>query len=382
MADRAADREGSSAVPLDDRVSRPPDADTVVLESFGPPRARSNPYRMQLVDSMPASVRLLYFSWKRALIGRFDVFHVHWPEVVLQGRTRVRTAVRCTLFVLVLLRLRMRRKAVVRTLHDLAPYEPRSAMQRLSIRLLDRWTTLWITLTALTPPLRPGPTVVAPIGHYRDWFAGTARATPRPGRVVHFGLLRRYKGIESLLTAFAGVADDRATLRIVGYPQDGETAAAIRRACRADGRISAVTEYVPDDELVREVTQSELVVLPFDRVTNSSTLILALSLDRPVLVPSTPITEELAAEVGPGWVRTYEGSLDARDITRALEEARHMAVRESPDLSRREWDAIGSQHAAAFVRAVAVARRRRQWRRALRRRRPEPAASRVTGQRP
>lgn len=368
MADQAtADIEGAGAVSrgTDQRVSHPPGTDTVVvLESFGRPRARSNPYRMQLVDSMPASVRLLYFSWKQALTGRYDVLHVQWPEVVLQGRTRVRTAVRCALFVLVLLRTRLQRKAVVRTLHDLAPYEPLPAIQRLPIRLLDRWTTLWITLTEVTPPPRPGPTAVAPIGHYRDWFAGAARAEPQPGRLLHFGLLRRYKGVEALLAAFAGLSDERVTLRVVGYPQDGETAAAIDRACRADGRVSAVTEYVPDDELVREVTESELVVLPFDRLTNSSSLILALSLDRPALVPSTPTTEEVAAEVGPGWVMTYEGTLDADDISRALDAARRTAGRPPPDLSRRDWDAICAQHAAAFTRAVAIERGRGPWGRA------------------
>jgi beta-1,4-mannosyltransferase len=332
----------------------------VVLESFGPPRARSNPYRLQLMDSMPESVELLYFSWKRALTGRFDVFHVQWPEVVLQGRTRLRTAVRCALFVLLLVRLRVQRTPVVRTLHDLAPYEPLPAVQRLTLRLLDRWTTLWITLTDTTPPLRPGPTAVAPIGHYRDWFAGTPRAESQRGRIVHFGLLRRYKGVDALLAAFTAMPDDSATLRIVGYPQDGETAAAIERACRADHRISAVIEYVPDDDLVREVTESELVVLPFDRLTNSSSLVLALSLDRPVLVPSTPITEEIAAEVGPGWVLTYEGTLGTDDICRALEAVRRSSVdAAAPDLSRRDWDVVCAQHAAAFARAVEITGRRK-----------------------
>jgi beta-1,4-mannosyltransferase len=334
--------------------------ETVVLESFGPPRARSNPYRLQLVAAMPASVRLLYFSWARALTGRYDVFHVHWPEVVLQGRNRFRSAVRCALFVAVLVRLRVQRKAVVRTLHDLAPYEPPTALQRVAIGLLQRWTTLWITLTDVTPPQWPGPTAVVPIGHYRDWFANADRTEARPGRVLHFGLLRRYKGVGALLAAFAGVADERATLRIVGYPQDAETAAAVRRASRADARVSAVTEYVPDDELVREVTESELVVLPFDRVTNSSSVILALSLDRPVLVPSTPVTDQLAAEVGPGWVLTYRGALAAEDISRALSSARGTPGRRPPDLSQREWVAIGARHAEAFRRAVAIAGRRRR----------------------
>jgi beta-1,4-mannosyltransferase len=337
------------------------DGAVVVLESFGPPRSRSNPYRLQLMDSLPASVRPLYFSWKRALVGRFDVFHVQWPEVVLQGRSRVRTVVRCVLFALVLLRIRAQRKALVRTLHDLAPYEPLPTMQRWVIRLSDRWTTLWVTLTDVTRAPRQAPTVLAPIGHYRAWFADTPRAAPVSGRMLHFGLIRKYKGIDTLVSAFSQLSDDHVTLRIIGYPQDGDTATTIQRACHEDHRISAITEYVADEELATEVTESELVVLPFDRVTNSSSLILALSLDRPVLVPSTPITEQVAAEVGAGWVLTYNGSLDSQTITNALDVARAVRNGPPPDLSRREWSTIGAQHAVAFARAVRIARRRPRW---------------------
>jgi beta-1,4-mannosyltransferase len=295
-------------------------------------------------------------------VGRFDVFHVHWPDVLVRGRTPMRGSARSLLYLLVLVRLRLQRKALVRTLHDLAPYDPLPPIQRWVIRLSDRWTTLWITLTDLTPPPRPAPTIAAPIGHYRDWFARIPRTAPAPGRIVHFGLIRRYKGIESLLSAFAGLNDDQSTLRIVGYPQDRETAVAIEEACHADFRVSVVSEYVPDDQLVREVTESELVVLPFDRLTNSSSLILALSLDRPVLVPSTPITEEVADEVGPGWVLTYRGGLEAHTIAQALETAGQSRDRPPPDLSRREWDVAGAQHAVAFARAVTIARTRGRWR--------------------
>ena len=70
--------------------------------------------------------------------------------------------------------------------------------------------------------------------------------------------------------------------------------------------------------LAREILESELVVLPFVEMTNSSSMILALSLDRPVLVPRLPVTEELAAEVGPGWVLIYDGELDAAALAGAL----------------------------------------------------------------
>ena len=41
----------------------------VVLESFGPPHGRNNPYFLLLFDSFPASVDARYFSWRFALTG-------------------------------------------------------------------------------------------------------------------------------------------------------------------------------------------------------------------------------------------------------------------------------------------------------------------------
>jgi beta-1,4-mannosyltransferase len=333
----------------------------VVLQSGGPPHARRNPYVTQLLASLPASVQPLYFSWRTALVGHYDVLHVHWPDAAIGGRTRGRRAVRAALWVVVLLRLRLQRRALVRTLHDIEPYDPVPWPQRAVLGLFDRWTTLWITLTDRTTPPRSAPTAVVLHGHYRDWYADAPRDSTIAGRILHFGLLRRYKGTEALLAAFARLPDEEVTLRIVGHPQDGEVLAGIERACREDRRVTALAEYVPDADLAREVSRAQLVVLPFDRVTNSGSLILALSLDRPVLVPSTPLTEELAEEIGSEWVVTYRPPLDADSLVRALAATEAPRPR-GPDLSRRAWPAIGAGHAAAFTRARDIARNRTWWR--------------------
>src|SRR5262249_34146130 len=153
--------------------------------------------------------------------------------------------------------------------------------QRAVLGLFDRWTTLWITLSERTTPPRAAPVRVIRHGHYRDWYPRDPQLQRVPGRLLHFGLIRRYKGTEALLSTFAQLPGDALTLRIVGHPQDGEVLESIDRACTDDRRVSARLEYVPDADLAREVEQSQLVVLPFDRITNSGSLMLALSLDRP-----------------------------------------------------------------------------------------------------
>jgi beta-1,4-mannosyltransferase len=328
----------------------------VVLESFGPPHPLTNPYLTLLYESFPPPIQALHFTWRRAILGRYDVFHLHWPEVLLLGRTRPRTVARCLLFAVILLRIRVGRLALVRTLHEPEPHEAPSRIKRRLIALSTRWTTLWVTLNEVTPPPSDAPTVLAPIGHYRGWLPAPPSGDPVPGRLLYFGRIRRYKGLDSLVPAFLALPDQSTSLHLVGLPADAALAEEVRSATDTEPRITAYMDYVPDEVLVRELRESELVVLPFARITNSSSVILALTLDRPVLVPAIPLTQQLADEVGHEWVVTYAGELDGEVLAAALATVRAPRVQATPDLSRREWSEIGQAHLTAFQSAVAHAR--------------------------
>ena len=58
-----------------------------VMQSFRNPRATTNPYITMLDRALADELGSghLRFSWLRALFGRYDVFHWHWPEAKLQG---------------------------------------------------------------------------------------------------------------------------------------------------------------------------------------------------------------------------------------------------------------------------------------------------------
>jgi beta-1,4-mannosyltransferase len=221
------------------------------------------------------------------------------------------------------------------------------------MRLADRATTVWVTLSDRIPTPEGARRVVAVHGHFRDWFEDAGPAEPVPGRFAFCGRIRRYKGVDRLVAAFADLADPTASLHVVGRTEDATLAAELQHAVAADPRIVVLDDFVPDDVLAAEIRASEVVVLPFVEMTNSSSLLLALSLDRPVLVPTLPVTEELAAEVGPGWVLLYEGELQAATLAGALAAARRPGRPPRPDLSQRSWEPIGAAHARAFEEARA-----------------------------
>ena len=323
----------------------------MVLQSFPRPRPTTNPYLRLLARSIAATpgTRLRTFSWWAALLGRYDVFHVHWPEILGTGHSPAKTLLRQLLTLALLVRLRLRRTPVVRTLHNVGPVAGASRRLRLLLRLLDSQTTLVIALNPVTPVPPGAPVELIPHGHYRDWYARPDPLATQPGRLSFVGLIRPYKNVEGLLRAFRGLAGD-VSLHVAGRPTP-ELAELLPPLAAADPRVRLTLEHIGDEELVRVVGTSELVVLPYRELHNSGGALTALSLGRPVLVPHNDVTERLAAEVGPGWVLTYQGELTAADLARALAAVRRPRAAR-PDLSGHGWELAGQRHVAAYRRAL------------------------------
>jgi glycosyltransferase involved in cell wall biosynthesis len=303
-------------------------------------------------------LEVVSFSHRAALLGRYDVVHLHWPETIvgLGGRRFVGRLARSVLATLFLVRLSLLRTAVVRTVHNVEPPADADPLQRALLRWFDRLTTHRIRLNDRTEC--PGPATTIPHGHYRDWYTGP-RARAVPGRLQYVGLVRRYKGVEGLVEVFRSVTDGSFTLGVAGAASTPELAATITALADGDPRVTLRFDFLSDDELVAAVTGAELVVLPYRFMHNSGTVLAALSLDRPVLVPDTPVNADLAVEVGPGWIHTFSGDLTGEALEAALTAAREPRSA-APDLGAREWADAGHAHLAIYRQALSRAGRSRR----------------------
>jgi beta-1,4-mannosyltransferase len=331
-----------------------------VMQSFPALLPTTNPYLKQLFASVNEIMPVSLFSWNDAILGRFDVLHVHWPELLLRGRSRPRSALRQIMVLLILLRVRTTRKALVRTVHNVEPHEPGSTAERLLLRLFDRWTTLFVLLIPGDVPRTGAPSVLIPHGDYRAWFQEISVPDSKRGRFAYVGLIRAYKGVEQLVEAFAKLPDPDARLRIVGKVHDPLIGAHITRASKADTRMTADLRYVSDEEMAREIGEAELIVLPYRAMHNSGTALLALSLRRPILVPATAVTDELAGEVGPNWVLRYHGELGADTLHTARAAVSTLGQLPPPVLEKRAWPNVAGAHVAAYERALSLRRSTQQ----------------------
>ena len=319
----------------------------------------TNPYIVMLraaLDSVP-ELEPRTFSWRRALLGRYDVFHAHWPEILVAGNGPSKSLLRQVLFTLLVARLALTRTPVVRTVHNLGEPGGLTRVQAGLLRAFDRRTVLRILLNPTTrlPPEQEAVTILH--GHYRDWFAPYARPPAVPGRIGYFGRIRRYKRVESLLEAFVQTPQDW-SLRVDGYPSDPDIESRVIALAARDARISLQLGYLDDRELVELVGESEFVVLPYAQMHNSGAVLAALSIGRPVLVPANEVNAQLATEVGPGWVLQYAGALATRHLEEAMTAVRRQSRTPEPDLTARTWAGVGPEHLLAYQRAIAI---RRPW---------------------
>ena len=114
------------------------------------------------------------------------------------------------------------------------------------------------------------------------------KADGSPFRLLYLGVVRPFKGVEDLVTAFSGLGRDQAIrfrLCVVGETWEGWTAPveAIARSPHSD-LIERVDRYVTDAEVAAFFSQADAVVLPYHRSSSSGPLHIAMSAGLPVVV--------------------------------------------------------------------------------------------------
>jgi glycosyltransferase involved in cell wall biosynthesis len=125
-------------------------------------------------------------------------------------------------------------------------------------------------------------TDVAPHGPYDHLPHALAPDDPAGvTRLLFFGLIRPYKGVEDLVTAFNALSPEQAarfTLTVVGETWEGWTRPAelIAASPHAD-RITFVNHYVSDEEAGRFFDAADALVLPYRRGSASGPLQIAMS---------------------------------------------------------------------------------------------------------
>ena len=305
-------------------------------------KARGSPYNALLYRSMQnLGATVEEFTAWQVLSRRYDIVHLHWPEYCLNGRGPLASLFwSCALFG-AMCWVRIRGGRVVWTVHNLESHlqqYPRAERRfwRVFTSLLDAHICLTEKGGELArqryPVLRKTPGFVIPHGNIRDAYPGVEmsreQARSRLGiassaRVVAlFGFICGYKGVTELVERFSALRDNRVVLLVAGKcflpPLERRM---IEDIAARDRRVLLHLEYIPHVEVASYIRAADLIVLPFHEILNSGSAVLALSLDRPVLVPAKGSMRELQQFAGADWVCLYSGELTSEILQQQLDHA-------------------------------------------------------------
>ena len=322
-------------------------------------------YAGALTPARPLSLLLLPLELVFCRLRGWSVLHVHWvfgfklPGSSLLPWLRVVSQwwFGCVLAVARLLRIH-----VVWTAHNTLPHERVFHDDIAARRALVRASELvFVHSPAALPGLaalgaNPRRIAEIPFGTFAQADGSGPLPAPgsggRPRTVLFLGKLLEYKGIEDLLAVAATLPDD-VPLRIVvaGQCRDARLRKRLRQLARQAGeRVELQLGHVAGGDLADLFASADAAVLPFRRVTTSSSAMLALAHGRPVIVPDVASFADVPAMAALRYDGTRAGlraallgvcDMSSQELARAGEAARAFAGRHS-------W----SDAAQATVRAL------------------------------
>jgi glycosyltransferase involved in cell wall biosynthesis len=316
-----------------------------VTEAFYPSAARRGleargRAALKLVEHVPGMLRL------RRMARDADVVHYQWLAVppldlVLLPPARPR----------------------VLTLHNVLPHEPVPGAAAATRRLLGRMDAVVVhsddaaSRAARELGADPSRVHVIPHGAF-DYLTRIPRPAPLPPEleavrgpvVLSFGLMRPYKGIDTLIEAFREV--DGAELWVVGramMPLEPLRALAER----IGPRVRLIPRFITDAEIPAYFRRADVVALPYRAIDQSGVLFTALAFGRPLVLTSVGGFVEVAERHGAAvLVPPEDPAALAAAINRLLSDRgareRLGAAATAAAAGPYSWDAIGERTLALY----------------------------------
>jgi glycosyltransferase involved in cell wall biosynthesis len=175
--------------------------------------------------------------------------------------------------------------------------------------------------------------------------------------ILHFGLVRPYKGNDVLLEAFREI--EGAELWIVGMPR--MPLEPLRElAARCHGTVRFVPRFIIDPEIPAYFRRADIAVLPYREIEQSGVLYTALAFGKPIVASDIGGFSEVGAAGGvrlvppgdaPALRAAVEELLGDEDARRELGEAAARLAR--TDYS---WDSIAERTLAIYREIAGAAR--------------------------
>ena len=282
---------------------------------YFPDYVHANPYQSLLYSGIDAvfhsqsgSIDDARLKLQRQAWDNRVIFHLHWEDAIYRHLPSADEALaECQRFLDQLEGFLDDGGLFLWTVHNRAPHDGRylEVHRQLCDKLGKLADQIHLHSHAALEELEQRPRARPRADHDRSRTATTGRCSPiRAGSrrraagngrcFLLFGRLGRYKGGAELVQSFAGLPGGPARLLIAGKQIDPIDLSGVPPAVRE--RITVHDRFVSEDDLLAAFEAADFVVSPYRASLTSGTVLLAMSLARPVIVPRLPTLAELVVD--------------------------------------------------------------------------------------
>lgn len=292
-----------------------------------------NPYNWLLYQHVRARGHdVVEFTRANATAGRFDVLHIHWPEIAWERLSGPSAALKAAAIIALFSLMKLKGTRIVWTVHNLRSHDQKHPLlERAYYWALHMLCDGMIALSDVGrrlaneryPRLARRASVTIPLGHFRGHYPDDISRTearrrlripPNVFLLGSFGRIRQYKNLPALVSAFRALGPGDTQLLIAGDVADDVELSSLQGP-----GVRVVPVHLADEELQHYYRAADLIVLPYRDILNSASAMLALSFGRPVLIPGVQTMQELQSSVGQHWIRLYQPPLDAAALQAAID---------------------------------------------------------------
>ncbi|MFC1786463.1 glycosyltransferase [Halobacteriota archaeon] len=184
--------------------------------------------------------------------------------------------------------------------------------------------------------------------HYKPIDGGKAKSALKIKEkfvILHFGLIRRYKGIPYLIDAFERMPEDvakDARLLIVGELWEGgeDIVQRVANSKRA-GQITLIPKYVSDSDLPLYFSAADVIVFPYTRASQSGAAHIAMCFKKPIIASKVGgLKESMSKYEGTSFVPPGDANAIAKALITCYEEPKEIKC----NLAEFSWNTITSKY--------------------------------------
>lgn len=272
---------------------------------------------------------MLFLPWMildRRLHG-FTIFHIHWVAFNPQSKNKLIKSIAFLYTCGILLFIKLLGFKLLWTIHDITPHTALTVHDISITKLLCKLCTAKIALSQraivqlqnLHCDTRN--IVVIPHGNYTAYYHNNVtfnnareflHINKQEYVFLFLGQLKLYKGIDDLLEVFSKLSqhNKNCTLVIAGKVYEDSLYDVINSyKYTFDNSLKLYLRHIKDDEIQYFMNAADIIVYPCKRITNSGSVLLALSFGKAIIYPQIGALKDLPENIGFSYISEKKDGL-------------------------------------------------------------------------